>query len=83
MLLMALFFFRFKDHPKVQAMLRAVRPAVVALLAMTIYSVWPTTINRRWDSVLIAAATFVAVTLLKVHPALAILAAAVLGFIVY
>ena len=83
MLLMTLFFFRFKDHPKVQAVLRGVRPAVVALLAMTIYTVWPTAVNRRWDSALIAVATFLAVTLLKIHPAFAILGAAILGYVVY
>ena len=83
MLAMTALFFRFKDHPKVQAVLQAVRPAVVGLLAMVIYDVWPAAVNRRWDSALIAVVTLLAVTLLKVHPALAILAAAVLGFIVY
>ncbi|HUW08161.1 MAG TPA: chromate transporter [Anaerolineae bacterium] len=83
MLLMTLFFFRFKDHPKVQAVLRAVRPMVVALLAVTIYSVWPAAIRHRWDSALIAVTTFLAVTLLNVHPAFAILGAAILGYIVY
>lgn len=83
MLVMTIFFFRFKDHPRVQAVLQAVRPAVVGLLAMVIYNVWPTAVNRRWDSALIAFATLLAVTLLNVHPALAILAAAVLGIIVY
>jgi chromate transporter len=83
MLLMILFFFRFKDHLKVQGVLRAVRPAVVALLAMTIYNVWPAAVGRRWDSGLIALATFLAVTVLNVHPAFTILGAAILGYIVY
>ena len=83
MLMMTIFFFRFKDHPKVQAVLQAVRPAVVGLLAVVIYRVWPAAVNRRWDSALIAVATLLAVTLLNVHPALAILAAAALGLIVY
>jgi len=83
MLVMTALFFRFKDHPKVQATLQAVRPAVVGLLAMTIVDIWPSAIHKRWDSALIAVATLLAVTLLKVHPALAILATAVLGLIVY
>jgi len=83
MLLMTMLFFQFKDHPKIQAALQAVRPAVVGLLAMVIYDVWPTAINGRWDGALIAIAALVAVTLLEVHPALVILAAAVLGVIVY
>jgi len=83
MLLMTMFFLRFKDHAKVQAVLKAVRPAVVGLLAVVIYSVWPSSVNRRWDSALIAVVTLIAVALLKVHPAIAILAAAILGFLVY
>jgi len=83
MLALSVLFFQFRDHPKVQAALQAVRPCVVGLLAMVIYNIWPSAINRRWDSALIAIATLIIVTVLKVHPALAILAATVLGIIVY
>jgi len=79
---MALFFFQFKDHPKVQATLIAVRPAVVALLALVVYDIFPKSV-KGWDTALIAGVTFIAVAFLKIHPALAILAAAIVGVIFY
>ena len=82
MLVLALFFFQFKDHPKVQATLIAVRPAVVALLALVVYDIFPKSV-KGWDTALIAGVTFIAVAFLKIHPALAILAAAIVGVIFY
>ncbi len=82
MLVLAVFFLKYKDIPKVQATLKAVRPAVVALLALVVYEIFPKSV-ASWDTGLIMLVTFVLVTFLKVHPALAILGAAILGLVVY
>ena len=82
MMIMGIAFLRFKDLPISQAMLTAVRPVVVALLAYTVYTVFPKSI-KTWHTGLIGLAAFVAVAFLNVHPALTILAAAVLGLIFY
>jgi chromate transporter len=82
MMVLGLAFMRFKDAPFAQAMLTAVRPVVFALLAYTAYTVLPAGV-KNWHTALIAAVSFVAVTFLNVHPALTILAAAILGLIVY
>jgi chromate transporter len=63
-------------------MLTAVRPVVVALLAWTTYTFLPKSI-KSWHTGLIAVASFVLVTFVNVHPALVILAAALLGLLVY
>ncbi|MGQ9628483.1 MAG: chromate transporter [Anaerolineae bacterium] len=82
MLILSALFLQFKDQPKVQATLKAVRPAVVALLALIIYDVFPQSV-RSWDTFLIAAIAFVIVAFLKIHPALVILGAAILGLLIY
>ncbi len=82
MLVLAVFFLRYKDLPQVQATLKAVRPAVVALLALVVYEIYPKSI-QSWDTLLIAVVTFALIAFLKIHPALAIVGAAILGFIVY
>lgn len=82
MMILGLFFMRFKDMPYAQAMLTAVRPVVVALLAYTVYTVAIKSV-KNWHNGLIAVVAFAAVTFLNVHPALTILAAAILGLLVY
>jgi len=82
MLMLAALFFQFKDYPKVQAVLKAVRPAVVALLLVTVYEVYPQSITS-WHTGLIAVVTLVVIIALRLHPAIAILAAALVGFFVY
>jgi chromate transporter len=88
MMVLGLFFLRFKDMPYAKAMLKAVRPVVVALLAYTTYTVIPKAIDVKdwragWHTGLIAVVAFVVVTFLNLHPALVILGAAVLGLVVY
>jgi chromate transporter len=82
MMVLGLLFLRFKDMPYAQAMLTAVRPVVVALLAYTVYTVFPKSV-KNWHNGLIALVAFAAVAFLDVHPALTILAAALIGLIIY
>lgn len=94
MLVVAIFFFRLKDAPWIKAALTAVRPAVVGLLIWTAYDLGlkvidpkgegiARTLPRHWDWAIIALVTFIAITYFRLHPALAILAAALLGIALY
>ncbi len=94
MLLMVVYFFGVKDSPVVAAMLKAVRPVVVGLLVWTAYDMsrtvfginklgWGTALLQSWDKLIIAVVAFGVLTLTKINPALVILAAAVLGFLLY
>lgn len=82
MLLLAGILLTYKDTRYVQATLKAVRPVVVALLVMTVWEILPRSITS-WDTALIAIGAFIAVVVLNVHPAIAIVAAAVLGLVAY
>lgn len=82
MMILGLFFLRFKDMPYAKAMLTALRPVVLGLLVWTAYDVIPSSV-KNWHTGLIAVLSFVIVTFLGVHPAWVILAAAVLGLLVY
>lgn len=81
-LVLATLFFAYKDKPQVQASLKAVRPAVVALLAMVVYDVFPHSV-KSWHTGLIAVVAFAAVVWFKIHPALVILLAALFGILIY
>ncbi|MBI3287401.1 MAG: chromate transporter [Chloroflexi bacterium] len=86
MLALVAVFFRFKDLPQVEAALRAVRPAVVALLVWTAYTLLPQALPqgaRSWDAALIGLGTFAVVAFLDVHPAIALLGAGALGLFLY
>lgn len=94
MALISLIYLRFKDHPKVEAALRGARPAVIGLLMWTAYDLGKSVLFREdtqgwsaivasWDRLLFTAVAFTAVTFLRVHPALVILGAAVVGFLAY
>ncbi len=81
-LVMMVFVSKFKDSPYTQAALRGVRPAIVALLIMVVYDIWPASM-KNWPGGVILAVSFVAVTFLNVHPAYAIAGAALVGMMIY
>ncbi len=94
MMVMVIFFFGIKDSPRVQSMLKAVRPVVVGLLLWTAYDMALTVFNARktpilpaltasWDKALITLAAFALLTFTKVNPVFVILGAAGLGLLVY
>jgi chromate transporter len=94
MLLMVVYFFGVKDSPAVQAMLKAVRPVVVGLLVWTAFDMgrtvfganklgWGAAFVQSWDKLVIAVLAFALLTLTKINPALVILAAAMVGFLIY
>ena len=82
MLILATLFLQYKDMPHVQATLKAVRPAVVALLAVVVYEMFPSSVTS-WHTGAIAAVTFIIIVYLKIHPAFAIAGAALFGLIAY
>lgn len=94
MLIMVVFFYGVKDSQVVQAMLRAVRPAVVGLLLWTAYDMaytvwgvkklgWKTALTLGWDKALFVVATFLALTFTKINPAVIVIVTALLGFLLY
>ncbi len=81
-LVLASLLWSYRHTPWAQGMLKAVRPAVVALLVLVAYQVFPKSVDS-WHTGLIAAATFASIVLLDYHPALAILGAGLLGLLIY
>lgn len=87
-------FFNIKDNPNLVAMLKAVRPFVVGLLAYVAFdmfrTVWGTSnlgwgkaLMLGWDKALIAIVTFGILTLTDISPVWLVLAAAGVGLLVY
>lgn len=68
----------FKDLPLVQGMIKGIRPVVIVLLAVLILDLWPSSMNS-WKPALIAAAAFVAIRFLHIHPAFTVVGALLVG----
>lgn len=94
MLVMVVFFFGVKDSPAVKSMLQAVRPLVVGLLIWTAYDMsitvfgikklgWAAALTGGWDKLLIVVVSFALLTFTSVNPVVLVIAAAILGFVVY
>ena len=94
MLVIIVYFFRIKDSSNVRAMLTAVRPVVVALLAWTAYDVaremlgatsqnWSAALLQGWDKLLITGVTFLILVLTPLNPVFIVVGAALLGLLVY
>jgi chromate transporter len=71
---------RYKDARWMQSVMSGLRPAAVALLIVTVIEVWPDAM-AGWRPLLIGGATLVSLLAFHVHPALAIVGAGLLGFL--
>ncbi len=77
MLVLGTLYLRFKTAPPVLGILAAVRPAVIGLLAHTVFSLAPDGV-KSVPALAIAVGTFVALVL-HVHPAIVVAVAIVVG----
>ncbi len=69
---------KLRDHPAGQGALAAVKPAAIALLAWTVVDLAPGALRGGLRAGLVVAGAFVALAL-KVHPALVLVAAMLVG----
>jgi chromate transporter len=94
LLIAVAYFYRVKNSTSVKAMLTAVRPVVVGLLAWTTYAMavpvfdadklgWKTALIQGWDKAVIAIVAFCLLTFTSINPVFIILGAAVLGLVAY
>lgn len=82
MLILASLFWEYKDKAFVQSMLKGIRPAVVAMLAVVIFEIFSPSI-KSWGTGLIAIVCFAMIAFLNVHPAFTILLSALIGILVF
>ena len=79
-LLIAMFFARFKDHPVVESIFRGIRPAVVALIAVPTFNMARSahiTLSNCWIPII----TALLIYLLHVNPVFIILGAGLAGYL--
>ena len=80
MLLAIIFFMAYKDSPRIQSMLRGLRPAIVALLLVVAFDLGKTSVNSI-PGAAIAVATFFVFAFTKLHPAFGILFSGLIGIL--
>ena len=94
MLIMVVWFFRIKESPSVNSMLKGVRPVVVGLLLWTAYDMaysvfgvgklgWGGASAAGWDKLFMVLLAFAILTFTKINPAFIILTAAMVGAVAY
>ncbi|MBO8127153.1 MAG: chromate transporter [Firmicutes bacterium] len=66
-------------NPKVEGVLKGIRAVVIALLIMVVFDLWPSSISGL-PTLALAALTLVALVVTHIHPAIAIVAGAVIGY---
>ena len=79
-LLIAIFFSKFKDNPVVAAIFRGIRPAVVALIAVPTFNL-ARSAKLNWANCCIPIASALLIWMLGVSPIYIILAAGIGGFV--
>jgi len=82
-LLIAAFFYTYRNHPLVEAIFRGIRPAVIGLIAAALVSLAKGGMIVDWKAGITATLVFFAVIYLKIHPILLILVCGILGFLIY
>lgn len=80
MLVVVMFFLSYKDSPRIQSMLRGIRPAVMALLFLVAYDVGKNSVNTV-PTALIGIAVFLVFLFTKLHPAIGLLLSGVVGLL--
>ena len=79
-LLIAIFFRQFQDHPTVAAIFRGIRPAVVALIAVPTFNLAKTA-KIGWTNCWIPIVSALAIWAMGVSPLVIIMVAAVAGYL--
>ena len=82
MLVMVIFFMHLKDHPMFGAMMKGIRPVILALLALVVYQMFPKSVVSPLTG-LIGLGALVIMIFFKVHPAFLIIAGGSLGMIFF
>jgi len=82
-LLVATFFYTYRTHPLVEAAFRGIRPAVIGLIAATLFSLAKGGMIIDWKAGITAALVFFAVLYLSIHPIWLILLCGMLGLLIY
>lgn len=75
-------FTHYFELPALQAALKAIRPTVISLLAFTIYKLVPAGMFSL-EQVAIGMVMFLLMTLVNMHPAVAILLSGLVGILIY
>jgi len=81
-IILTMLYYKYRNLPSVQAMIKGVRPVVIALLMVTVAHLGPKSV-MNWDTFIIAFLAFIVVFYLNVHPIYTILSAAAIGFMFY
>ena len=75
-------YYKYRNVPSVQGIIRGVRPVVIALLMVTVAHLFPKSVVSL-DTFTIAAVSFIVVYFFNVHPILTIIAAGLIGVFFY
>lgn len=82
MMILGLLLIKYQQHPRVQGLLRGIRPVVIAMLAGITYSLFSSSVPN-WKAGIILLISFAGIVYLNIHPLLFIAAAGVIGVLFF
>ncbi len=82
-LLLATFFYTYRSHPLVEGAFRGIRPAVIGLIAATLFGLAKGGMIVDWKAGITATLVFLAVLYLRIHPIWLIILCGMLGVLIY
>ncbi len=77
-LLIAIYFYRFRENAIIDKVFRGIRPAIVALILSAVYKMW-TKGTRSWNKIISSLLALIAVLLFKISPIWIVLTGAVVS----
>ncbi len=81
--IIAAFFYAFRTNKIIQAILKGLKPAVIALIAVSIFSLLQGKAIFDIKSLIIALVVFIGIVIFKIHPMWLVILAGIAGLIFY
>jgi chromate transporter len=78
----AAFIIKFKNNPILMKIMRALQPAVVALIAVALFSVAKYTTTWNVKTIILAVISFMVIVFFKINPIYVIIGCAMVGYLV-
>jgi len=75
-------FLKYKDHPRLHGLFYGIRPIVIAMLGVLVYSLFPKSVVD-WKTGIIMGGAFLLMGFLNVHPIFMIIAGGIIGMIIF
>ena len=80
MMILGLLFIKYQKHPKVQSLMRGIRPVVIAMLAGVTYRLFSSSVPN-WKTAIVLGVSFLGIVYFNIHPLVFIVVGGIAGLL--